>query len=177
MFDLAISPDGRWAATGSREESPAGRQVNVQDAATGDVVADAPAGAHWPSAPTADGSASALAGRYRFLRNGSWTPGSEISHGVEYGLRPLAFHPGGRCAALLDSSGSIVRLVEVETGRVLAALEVPDPSGIHFLTFSPDGRFLAVSVDQRVHLWDLALIRRRLDKPRARGGPPRHLRR
>jgi tetratricopeptide (TPR) repeat protein len=57
-----------------------------------------------------------------------------------------------------------VRLVEVETGRVLATLEPPYPSKVNALSFSPDGRHLAVPQDdQRVHIWDLAAIRRELD--------------
>jgi tetratricopeptide (TPR) repeat protein len=64
----------------------------------------------------------------------------------------------------VDKSGTVVRLVEVETGRVLAALEPPDPSGVNAMSFSPDGRHLAVPQDdQRVHLWDLDAIRRELD--------------
>ena len=47
---------------------------------------------------------------------------------MEGGFMPLAFHPGGRVAATLDASRALVRLVEVETGRVLATLEPPEPT-------------------------------------------------
>jgi tetratricopeptide (TPR) repeat protein len=58
----------------------------------------------------------------------------------------------------------VVRLVEVETGRAIAALEPPDPAPIHAMAFSPDGRHLAVTQsDQRVQIWDLVPIRRELD--------------
>jgi hypothetical protein len=80
----------------------------------------------------------------------------------------LAFHPGGRVAAVLADASrgtGTARLVEVETGRVLAALELPNPAMTYAMAFSPDGRSLALSqTDQRVHVWDLALIRRRLDE-------------
>jgi tetratricopeptide (TPR) repeat protein len=57
-----------------------------------------------------------------------------------------------------------VRLVEVESGRELAVLEPPEPSAVFAMSFSPDGRYLAVPQDdQRVHVWDLAAIRRELD--------------
>jgi hypothetical protein len=58
----------------------------------------------------------------------------------------------------------VVRLVEAETGRVLTALEPPDPSRVNAMSFSRDGRYLAVPQgDQRVHIWDLAAIRRELE--------------
>ncbi len=165
VVHLAISPDGRWAATGGRDESPYSREVHVWDVATARVVARLPVG-HARVAFSPDGRWLGVggSGRYQFFRTGSWTPGREVPHGHEGGLRPMAFHPGGRIAALLDASGSIVRLVEVETGRLLASLDAPDQTPTYCLAFSPDGRVLAVSqTDQRVHLWDLALIRRRLE--------------
>src|SRR5262249_1749313 len=40
----------------------------------------------------------------------------------------------------------------------------PEPAGINALSFSPEGRHLAVSqTDHRVHIWDLAAIRGALD--------------
>ena len=174
LFNLAISPDGRWAATGGRDATPASRQVNVWDAATAEVVAQLPVG-NARVAFSPDGRWLGVGGeaRYRFFRTGSWTPGPEIPHGVENGARLLAFHPGSRIAAILHGSVSTVHLVEVETGRVLASLDPPDESPAYYLTFSPDGRFLAVAqTDQRVHLWDLALIRRRLEEMGLASGLP-----
>jgi tetratricopeptide (TPR) repeat protein len=104
------------------------------------------------------------AGGYRFYDTSSWAPGAEVDHGRVPASLPLAFHPGGRVAAVVHASGTVVRLVEVETGRELAVLEPPEPSGVFAMSFSPDGRHLAVTQDdQRVHLWDLAAIRRELD--------------
>jgi hypothetical protein len=58
----------------------------------------------------------------------------------------------------------VARLVAVETGAVLASLEPPEPAGINALSFSPDGRHLAVlQVDRRVHIWDLTAVRRALE--------------
>jgi hypothetical protein len=77
---------------------------------------------------------------------------------------PLAFHPSSRIAAITNKTRRAARLVEVETGAVLASLEPPEPAGINALSFSPDGRHLAVSqADHRVQIWDLAAIRRALE--------------
>ena len=174
LFHLALSPDGRWAATGSRDVAPPIRQVNVWDAATAKMVAQLPVGtARVAFSP--DGRWLGVGGeaRYRFFRTGSWTPGPEIPHGMEGGQRPLAFHPGGRIAAILHGNASMVQLVELETGRVLASLDPPAESPAYDLAFSPDGRFLAVAqTDQRVHIWDLALIRRRLEEMGLAAGLP-----
>jgi WD40 repeat protein len=164
VWGIAISPDGRWAATGCSATAPASQQVKVWDAADGAPVVQLAVG-NARVAFSPDGRWLGVGGavRYRFYRTGSWAPGAEVEHGVEGGLMPLEFHPGSRVAAITDKFWKAVRLVDVETGGVLAALEPPDPAGIHAMSFSPDGRHLAVPLsDQRVEIWDLAVLRREL---------------
>ena len=97
---------------------------------------------------------------YRFYRAGSWTAGPVFEFGDHISEMPLAFHPGSRVAALLDSSRSVVQIVDVETGKILAKLDAPEQSTSYRLAFSPDGRYLAVSrSDLRVDMWDLSSIR------------------
>ena len=57
-----------------------------------------------------------------------------------------------------------MRLVEVETGRVIARLESPDPSKVFWATFSPDGSRLVLVPNgiPAVRVWDLRLVRKRL---------------
>jgi WD40 repeat protein len=164
-YHVAISPDGRWAATGSGRPGPTGREVRVWDAADGSLAARLEAGdAQVAFSPDGRWLGAGGVGRYRFYRTGSWAPVSEVEHDWEDGAVPLAFHPGGRFAAIINSNRLVAWLVEVETGRVLAKLEPPDPGRIFGLCFSPDGRYLAVpQSDQRVQIWDLAAIRRELD--------------
>ncbi len=164
--DLAISPDGRWACSASRGDSDERRQLRVSDAATGKMLVRFPLGAA-RVAFSPDSRWLGVGGnaRYRFFRTGSWTPGAEVKDGEYVAEMPLAFHPSSRVAAVLDSSQSIARIVDVETGAVLAQLDAPDQSAIHSLVFSPEGRYLAVpKSDQRVDLWDLSSIRCRLEE-------------
>ncbi len=163
--DLAISPDGRWACSGGRGLADDSRLVKVWDAATGKLLVQLPFGlARVAFSPDSRWLGFGGAARYRFFRTGSWTPGPTIEHRQDVAEMPLAFHPSSRVAAVLDSSLSIVRIVDLENGKVLANLDAPEQSQTHFLAFSPDGRHLAASQsDQRVDLWDLSVIRQRLE--------------
>ena len=141
------------------------RQVKVWDAATGAPVLQLDLGnARVAFSPDGRWLGVGGAGRYRFYRTGSWAPSVAVEHGEEEGRMPLAFHPSSRVAAITNKTRRAARLVEVETGAVLASLELPESAGINALCFSPDGRHLAVSqADHRVQIWDLAAIRRALD--------------
>jgi tetratricopeptide (TPR) repeat protein len=77
----------------------------------------------------------------------------------------IAFHPGGNIAAVLAADRTTVILVEVQSGHELAAIDGPSESQVYRLVFSPDGRFLAVTRNsQKVDLWDLPLIRLRIQE-------------
>ena len=68
----------------------------------------------------------------------------------------LAFHPGGLVAAILDKGRTGVRLIEVETGRVMASLEPPEPVTSVRSPSAPTAETSPCRVpDQRVQIWDL----------------------
>jgi tetratricopeptide (TPR) repeat protein len=68
-------------------------------------------------------------------------------------------------AAVLDGNPAVVRLVDRGSAKLLASLTPPEELPTHTFVFSPDGRFLAVSrSDQRVDIWDLAAVQRRLNE-------------
>jgi serine/threonine protein kinase/WD40 repeat protein len=167
VYDVAISPDGRWAATAGEEGGPGNERVKIWDTATGHLEAELPGLSCVAFSP--DGQWLGLDDKdcYRFFRTGSWTPVSRVGYEADRaparGLMRLAFHPSGTLAAVLGGDTSSVRLVAVNSGRLLAAIEGPNESQVNRLCFSPDGRFLAVGLNsQKVDLWDLATIRRRL---------------
>jgi serine/threonine protein kinase/WD40 repeat protein/Tfp pilus assembly protein PilF len=174
VVDVAISADGRWVCTGSRGGGVDRHRVKVWDVSTGEIVAQLPLGnARVAFSPDSRWLGVGGEAAYRFFSTGSWKAGPVIEFGGRNAETPLAFHPGSRVAALLDSSRSVVQIVDVETGDIAARLDAPEQSTVYHLTFSPDGRYLAVAhSDQRVDLWDLSSIRRRLESLGLAAGIP-----
>jgi serine/threonine protein kinase/WD40 repeat protein len=152
---VALSPDGRWLATGSHEK---GAQVWRIGHDAADRVAEL---------PTDQGKSVAFSpdGRWLLTRESPcriWEPatGREVR---EIGGRGLGFSPEGRLLAVQDAD-KVIRLVEAETGRTLARLESPDLYDVGSAAFSPDGSRVVVTTDDgpAVHVWDLRAIRRTL---------------
>ena len=150
---LALHPDGEWLATGSDR---LGAQIwRVRDVTkvcelpvdTGKWVTFSPDG-KW-----------LLTGNppCKLWATGTWALAREL------GGAGLCFSPDSRLVAVLDAS-QMVRLVEVDTGRVLARLERPEASNVLHATFSPDGsRLVLVPLHTPVvQVWDLGAIRKRL---------------
>ncbi len=154
---VAVSPDGKWLATGSHSLGAQVRRV-------GDVekVAKLPVNSRTPVAFSPDGKWLMTAEPpCKLWTTGTWALAREL------GGRGLCFSPDSRLVALLDAS-QIIRLVEAETGRVIARLESPDSSNVIWATFSPDGSRLVLvpSNTPAVHVWDLRAVRKRLAEMR-----------
>jgi WD40 repeat protein len=69
-------------------------------------------------------------------------------------IRTLALSPDGKLAACSDN-GDYVRLVEVETGKVLCRREVYCPS----ISFTPNSERLAAASEDSIAFWDVAAFR------------------
>jgi WD40 repeat protein len=174
---VAVSPDGEWLATGSH---PSGNQVwRVRDA---EKVTELSVNSGTAVAPSPDrfqyhggdrhfevnaGAAVAFSPDGRWLLSARppctlWTTGTWALF-RELGGTGLCFSPDSRLVASLDAS-RIIRLIEAESGRVMARLESPDSGRVKWATFSPDGSRLVVvrSDTPAVHVWDLRAIRKRL---------------
>jgi eukaryotic-like serine/threonine-protein kinase len=153
----AVSPDGRWVATGSHTNTD-GVGAKVWDAATGRLVKDFRVPGLCRVAFSPDGRWLLTdSGGCQLWEVGSWKEGPKIggAHGC--------FSPDGQIVAVEDSPGA-VRLVHSENGGELARLEAPEQTPLQLGCFIPDGtRLIAVGVDNRaLHVWDLRRVRKEL---------------
>jgi WD40 repeat protein len=155
--NASVSPDGRWVVTASHSGDGG---VRVHDVGTGKLAArlhDCSGNGEFSPDGTWVGIAD-YRGAGKLVRVGTWA-----DH-LALGGHPK-FSPDSRLVAVGEGVGT-VRLLECETGREVARLEVADPTGLRPVAFSPDGgRLYAVGSDTRaLHLWtwDLRHLRARL---------------
>jgi WD40 repeat protein/tetratricopeptide (TPR) repeat protein/tRNA A-37 threonylcarbamoyl transferase component Bud32 len=155
----AVSPDGRWVATGSHE----GPGAKVWEARSGALVKEFPVGRICFVAFSPDGHwlmTSSASGSTRLWSVGTWEEGPRI---VWLGGQVQGyFSPDGQVLAGCAPDGAI-RLVNVNNGREVVRLEDPDQARAQ-LGFSPDGtRLVAATEDSHgIRTWDLKAIRRHL---------------
>ena len=157
MDQIALSPDGRWAATSTWHPT----RVRIWDARTGRPVRDLEDEGYFPTfSPDGRWLALEAGGVVKFFEAGTWKPGPSIGIGA---ATPLAFSPDGRLLAFVESASQLAKLYEVARGKVVATLEPPDRSGVEWFAFRPDGGQLAVATKvNTVQLWDLHSVRARL---------------
>jgi WD40 repeat protein len=160
---LAISPDGRWVATGTCWGEP-NSVVKVWDASSGACVRDLQVGgdAIVVFSPEGYWLATGTGSEICLWRVGTWERDRVIARHNATGNMAVAFSPDGRVLALARTS-SLVQLLALETGKPLASLAVPDPLRLFSLRFSGDGsQLVAGRDDQECHVWDLRAIRKQL---------------
>jgi len=156
---VALSPDGRWAATASFYDT----LVKVWDAHSGELLRsfNMPDRAYVTFSP--DGRwLAASSSQYQLWEVGSWQPKGPPTPGFQ-GLAAnfTAFSPDGKLMARSD--GQKILWLETLTEKPLATLEPLGRTSVQKFQFSPDGAKLAVAQnDQQVELWDLRLIRQEL---------------
>ncbi|RIK79161.1 MAG: hypothetical protein DCC68_13680 [Planctomycetota bacterium] len=172
LSNVAISPDGRFVATGTWK----GTGVKVWAAESGLLVQDLPVdgSANVAFDPMGKWLGTATAAEVRLWEIGSWRPGIRVPR-LDVGTSApgrLAFSPDGKLLAISRNS-FLIQLVEPVTGDELATLESPEPHFLTWLSFSADGcQLAATSQDRVVQVWDLGLIRRQLAAMNLGWDPP-----
>jgi serine/threonine protein kinase/WD40 repeat protein/Flp pilus assembly protein TadD len=155
---LAVSPDGRWVATGSHGESPL---VKVWEAETGKLEQELAAGSSGQVAFSPDGKWLATTGDgLRLWATGSW------QQRLRFESRPLvglAFSPDSRMLAFETGYG-VIRLIDPDASgeKEWARLEDPDQHQAGHINFSPDGTQLIKTGGNRIAIWDVRAIRETL---------------
>jgi WD40 repeat protein len=174
---VAISPDGRWAASGPVH----GRAAVVWDFDSAEVVLRQPGRSEtMTAAPVFSPD-----GRWLLICMGEeivlyqvpvWTaPRWRIPRPEPIQIStPAAFSGDGELLAA-GVHWRTIRLIRAGTGEELATLEAPGHDFVNAIDVSHDGRWIAAgTVAGEVHFWDLARIRPALrDLNLDWDGPPR----
>ena len=155
---IALSPDGRWAATASWFNP----LVKIWDTRSGDLLRTIVEPARTQVAFSPDGRWLATSStEYQLWEVGTWQPKSPPKPGCSDRLDFTAFSPDGRLMA--RTQGHKLQLLETLTEKTLALLDAPGTIPMEECQFNPDGTQLAAfQNDQQVDLWDLRLLRQEL---------------
>jgi tetratricopeptide (TPR) repeat protein len=153
---VAFSPDGRWVATGCRDDF-----ARIWDATTGQpgliMKHSNMMGSGVVSlAFNPDGSCLATVAGDITARIWDAASGQELrklTHGVFHVLCSVAFSPDGRWLATANSNGEIARIWDTASGQRLRKLT--HRIHVRTVTFSPDGRWLATGGDDKIaRIWE-----------------------
>jgi serine/threonine protein kinase/WD40 repeat protein len=166
IYQVALSPDGKWAASTARKDP----RVKIWEVATGKgryLPGLGPRDAAAGVAFSPDGRwlvAASLRG-YHWWRVDSWEPGPAVREEHPLPCWPsLGFARNGSVLAIVRAQHN-VQLVDPASGRELATLIAPDRHMISWLAFNLDGTQLAATTpDHLVQLWDLRRLRSELNK-------------
>jgi WD40 repeat protein len=152
----AVSPDGRWVATGSHDGT--GNKAKVWEADSGKLVRELPVRGICRVGFSPDGRWLATnGGGCRLWEVGSWRPA------LAPGDRFFAFAADGKLLAV-GGDTEVVRLIDPVSGKEYARLTTPDETFLTWpFSFSRDGMLAVQGYDSKsFHLWDLQAVRRYL---------------
>jgi serine/threonine protein kinase/WD40 repeat protein/tetratricopeptide (TPR) repeat protein len=156
--DCAVSPDGRWVATGSHGRRD-GAGAKVWDGLSGQHVADLPVAGLCCVGFSPDGRwLLTTGGGFRLWEVGRWREGPAL--GGPRWPSAFAFAADGKLLALEDAP-PIVRLVAPDTGKEVARLTAPEQTRLAPHCFTAEGgELVTVGVESsQIHIFDLRAIR------------------
>lgn len=157
----ALSPDGRWAASG---DFAGARTVTIWDTRFGASVRQLPCTGVGPLRFSPDGRwlVGNTGAAVLFWDVGQWRLVHEVP--IEtIGGSAIGFCPDSRTVAT-GQWGSGMRLFEVQSARPVVDFEIPEsPPAYVSLVFTPDGGQLVGAADvEGLCVWDFRTIRRHL---------------
>ena len=160
---VAISPDGQWIATSTFH----GAGVRIWDSRTGKLLRDV-----WPESISAQSTFAsdnhtlliAESRRFRLLDvTSAETLWEQARTDASDAPGAYAICPTGQFFAVTPANHEI-HLFDRKTFQELAVVAPTDRATIGPLKFSPDGRHLLHATGQTVELWDLKLVRQKLQQ-------------
>jgi serine/threonine protein kinase/WD40 repeat protein len=157
----AVSPDGRWVATGSHFPPREGVSVKVWDPQSRQRVANLPLfGSSLVRFSPDSKWLLTSSGGARLWYTGTWQEGPALGSSSAFGT----FGPESELLALSDDEAGVVRLVRTATGKEVARLTAPEQTRLMPQCFTPDGSQLitAGSESEALHIFDLRAIREQL---------------
>jgi WD40 repeat protein len=157
---VAVSPNGRWIATGSTTD----RQLKIWATESGAEVLTLSIGPRPQAVFSADGKwLAAFGDGFRLYATDSWRPAPELPFPDDSPvIGASAFSPDGRVLAIICNLNTVL-LVDLVSWRSLGSLQLPNPRKLTGLAFSADGSRLAACGDlARIRIWDLRKIREHL---------------
>jgi WD40 repeat protein len=159
----AVSPDGRWVATGNWTDTR-GVGATVWDSKSRRAVKDFPVGGLCQVGFSPDGRwLLTTGGRYRLWKVDTWEEGPSLPQPDTRGPAGFAFAPDSRTLALFGGS-SQVWLANADSGAEIARLTVPEQTNVTPQCFSPDGsQLVAIGHESNLlYIWDLRALRAEL---------------
>ncbi|MGO9917137.1 MAG: protein kinase domain-containing protein [Isosphaeraceae bacterium] len=169
--NVAVSPDGRWVATG-RWSYPGGVKIWERTRNGGPptkgltykLVRELPSGDGTLPVFSPDGKRLLISESAAIRPIHRWEVGTWVEAPFQESIEGLtaAFSPDGKLVVVETGSG-VARLIDAGTGREYAQLEDPTQDRTDRWAFTSDATKLACAGEGCcVHVWDLRAIRRQL---------------